>query len=259
MKADTGVIDVSVWVGSYPFRGIPSSSIGDLKVLCNRLGISQVVASSFENLFWENGLDAYEMWQEELADEDWCEHWPVVNPAMPGQIRAVKELVERFRPGGLRLLPNYHSYSLQENCVRELMCLAREKRLIVQVFQRIADERWHWMLRVPAVEQEQLEAFAGEHTDQPIIISGTNQPALFSRHMHNDNQLYVDTSRIRGPVFAFEELIRTIPADRILFGSLWPIQIPQATLWQIQGTDMPEKNQSQILGRNYRALLRNMQ
>lgn len=254
MTSTSNVVDVSAWVGSYPFRGIPDSGLGNLQNLSRDLTIRKVIVSSFENLFWENGFDGYKTQQAKLESLDFVEHWPVVNPAMPGQIAALESLVERYRPRGLRLLPNYHSYNLGNSAVTEVMCFARERRMIVQVFQCIADSRWHWMLHVPDVEEEQIQAFVDEYNEQPVVICAMRNPAVLADRLESNPLLYVDTSRIRGPVFAFEHLIETVPASKILFGSLWPIQIIQATLWQIQYGALPEAIRNSILRENYQLL-----
>jgi len=85
-----------------------------------------------------------------------------------------------------------------------------------------------------------------------------NNPAFLSEQLKHNKQLYVDTSRIRGPVFAFEKLVKNIPAEKILFGSLWPIQIVQATLWQIQQSSIPASVRHRILNGNFSSLMQDV-
>lgn len=67
--------------------------------------------------------------------------------------------------------------------------------------------------------------------------------------------LYADTSRIRGPVFAIEKLLAACPADKILFGSLWPLQITEATLWQVTTAHIDDVIRKKILFDNANRLL----
>src|SRR5205823_5300951 len=80
VPAGEGVIDVSAWVGQYPFRGILRSSVADWKEAAASLRISRAIVSPFEAVFWENNLDAYERWADSLAGESQLEVWPVVRP-----------------------------------------------------------------------------------------------------------------------------------------------------------------------------------
>lgn len=236
------VIDVSMWLGQYPFRGIPTGST-DV--------VTHAIVSPFEALFWENSLDAYEQCAEKNVDSKF-DIWPVVRP---GAVHGLEKLLDRFHPRGLRLLPNYHNYRLFDSAAHEIMHLARERNMIVQVFSRIADERWHWMLKVPPVEIDQIEYLTASFQSQPILISGLNSLAPLASRMRQSKNLYVDISRIRGPVFAIEQIVKDIPVEQIVFGSLWPIQIIEATLWQVTTAKIEESIRAKILHENADHLL----
>ncbi len=190
-----------------------------------------------------------------LTGRDRFEHWPVINPAMPGQISRLKEAIEKVQPRGLRLLPNYHGYHLSDPCLENLMGLVKEHNLVVQVFQRIADERWHWMLHTPAVENSDIVSFVKRYADHRILIGAMNQPNVLVEQLDDLPHLYVDVSRIRGPVFAIEHLLGNLPPNKIVFGSLWPVQIIEATLWQVQEAHISDKVRKAVLHENFETLV----
>jgi predicted TIM-barrel fold metal-dependent hydrolase len=241
------VIDVSAWVGQYPFRGIPSSDIASLKRKMGQLRIERAIVAPFEGIFWENTLNAYELFVEELKSETSLELWPVVRP---GATAGLEKLLDRYRPRGLRVLPNYHGYRLWDSAAAELMQLARERGMVVQVFQRIADERWHYLLHVPPVPQDDLEYLTAVYHDQPILLSGVQPLISLASRLREQPKLYVDISRVRGPQFAFESLVKDLPAEKLIFGSLWPVQIIEATLWQVTTAQIPAEVKQQILHDN---------
>lgn len=251
-------IDLSAWVGAYPFRGIARSTCADLTRKMEQLHIGRSIVSPFEAIFWENGVDAFREWHFRLRDDARLEVWPVINAVKPGAVDELKRLVLETTPRGLRLLPNYHRYSLADPAVAELMEVARINRVIVQVFQRIADERWHWMLHMPPVPQAELEAFAQTYRHQPLLISGSNITPNWEPLLAASNQLFVDISRLRYPVFAVEELIRILSPQQVVFGSLWPIQITEATLWQVTAAHIPVHMKQNILHDNAQRLLRSV-
>ena len=260
--ARTGITDVAGWVGTYPFRGIRGSSLEDLGARCGDLGIDRIVVSAFENLFWQNNLDAYASWAQRVFEHPilsgLAEYWPVINPAHPGQLRRLEPLLDRFEPRGIRLLPNYHRYHTWDPRVADLMALARERNLVVQVFCRIADERWHWMLRTAAVDlANDLMYLASQFDEQRILLSALNPGELgdLAPRVRQLPGLYVDISRMRGPAFALEGLLETLSADKILFGSLWPLQMIEATLWQVTWSRAPEATKQAILQGNFQRMI----
>jgi predicted TIM-barrel fold metal-dependent hydrolase len=249
------ITDVAAWVGTYPFRGIRNSSLDDLQAKAAELSIDRFVVASFESLFQENHLDAYERWHETLAGIDCVEHWPVVDPAMPKQLRNFERIVDRYQPRGFRLLPNYHGYSLLDGAVDDLMTFAQERGLVAQVFAMIADYRWHYMLKMPAVSADLFDHFTGMHPDAKIIISGQQPVQRMAARAKQCPNLYLDISRVRGPVMAMEKLVNEMPTQKLLFGSLWPIQIIEGTLWHVTWTKLPAETQAAILGGNFETLM----
>ncbi len=245
------IVDVAAWVGHYPFRGIVNSSLEHMRRQMRSIGIAKAIVSPFEAVFWENNLDAYEQWLLRLGGRQDLELWPVVNPAMPGQLEEFSRLCEAHRPRGLRLTPNYHGYRLDDPRVAALMELARGREMVVQVFPRIADERWHWMLKMPPVETDDLLYFTSAFARQPIILSALNSIREFLPRLRQQPRLCVDISRLRGPIFAVERLLEQVPSKQVLFGSLWPIQITEATLWQVLEARIDEKVKSAVLRDNF--------
>lgn len=245
-------VDMSAWIGHYPFRGIPNSSIDDLRGRMTALQINRAIVSPYEAIFWENNLDAYERAAEKFQSDAQIEVWPVLRP---GATVGAEKLFDRFNPLGLRLLPNYHRYRLSDPAADELMQLAKSRGMIVQIFQRIADERWHHLLTVPPVDPVDMECVSSVHADQPIVLSGIGSLAPFATRLRESPNLYADLSRIRGPQFAYEMLAKTVPMEKLVFGSLWPIQIIEASLWQIQTAKIDDTLKRRILFENAQALL----
>jgi predicted TIM-barrel fold metal-dependent hydrolase len=251
MNRPIQIIDVAAWVGHYPFRGILNSSLEHLRQQMRAIGIAKSIVSPFEAIFWENNLDAHAQWLLRLGARQDLELWPVVNPAMPGQLEEFKRLCEVNRPRGLRLTPNYHGYRLDDPCVARLMGLAGQFGIVVQVFARIADERWHWMLKVPPVASEDLLYFTSVFAGQRIILSAVNSIREFIPRLKQQPSLYVDISRLRFPIFALEQLLTDAPPEQVVFGSLWPIQITEATLWQVEEARVDEKVKTAVLRDNF--------
>ena len=135
------------------------------------------------------------------------------------------------------------------------MRLARERGMIVQIFTRLADERWHWMLKVPELPLHDIEYAIAIYDQQPLIVSGLNQPQSLAGRMRQHPMLYADISRHRGPTSGIERLVKSAPVDRLLFGSLWPVQVIEATLCQVTAAHIDPAARDAILRDNAASLL----
>lgn len=251
------VIDVSGFLGDWPFRQIPRASLDDLHTLAERCGLKRVVVSSFENLFWENAPDAAIRDAERFEDDDLLVHFPIVNAAFPGALDSLKRHHDERPFPGVRLLSNYHGYSLADPAVDDLIGWTREKELTVQVFRRIVDERLHYMLEVPPVPDDELKDLARRHPEQRFIFSafwGAEILGLAGEMGRPDN-VWFDVSRCRGPENWPVKLVEEVPASRIVFGSLWPLQVIRGTLEEINLAPFDEKTRSAILYDNAASLL----
>lgn len=255
MKIDEQSIDVAAWVGAYPFRHLKYCSAADLQRQMEQSAIGRVVVSHFNCLFIEDSPAAYLRAVAEIGEVSGLELWPVVNPSRPSQLNAFDRCLDAEPARGVRLLPNYHGYSLADRCVAELVKWAESRDMIIQVFQQIADVRWQWMLTVPPVPLPELLDFCTSHTEAKILLSGVDRLPALAPVFPGNPRLYADTSRLRGPQFAVENVVQSIPLDRLVFGSLWPLQITEATLWQIRSAAISPAERRQVLYGNATELL----
>lgn len=255
MKIEGQAIDVAAWVGTYPFRHLQHCSVVDLRRQMEKSAIGWVIVSHFNCLFNEDSPAAYLRAVEEVGEVAGLELWPVINPSRPSQLSNFDRCLDIEPARGLRLLPNYHGYSLADPCVGELVEWAVSRGMIIQVFQQIADVRWQWMLTVPPVPLPELLNFCTTYTAAKILLSGVDRLAALAPVFPAGERLYADTSRLRGPQFAVENVVKSIPVDRLVFGSLWPLQITEATLWQIRSAAIPPAERRQIMHENAMVLL----
>ncbi|HEX7008352.1 MAG TPA: amidohydrolase family protein [Phycisphaeraceae bacterium] len=254
-------IDVAAWTGHYPFRGIPGSTLDDLIDKVRGLFLERVIVSPFEALFWENNLDGYEQAVEQLEAHRTLEPWPVINPAMPGQLHRLEAAYHRHRFRGIRLTPSYHGYRLFDPGVAWVMDFAQERGLIVQVFRRLVDDRYQWMLKVASLDVDEAVFLTSRWGDQKILLSGFDlfgpegaSAALMSR-LAQCPGVFADLSWLRGPENVLALRLHECPADKLVYGSLWPLHVMESTHWQIARGDLPDRIKRQLLCLNAQRLL----
>jgi predicted TIM-barrel fold metal-dependent hydrolase len=254
------IIDATAFVGDYPFRGFPQTSSAALKTLARKYGIGGAVVSSFSEIFWENNFEAARRLADEIQSDDFFAHFVVVNPAYPRQLKELPEILETTGARGIRLLPNYHDYRLWDERALELFRFAHEHDLPVQIFREIQDERMHWMRHFAPTSNADFEWFLSA-LDSPeipacrVLLSGLTF-ADFGRMgaaLRERKTVWADLSRVRGPLFSVEKLVNEQHCERLVFGTLWPIQIVSAPLRQITDADIDDAIRAQMLNENWRA------
>lgn len=251
------VIDVSTFLGSWPFRQIPRATRDHLHSLAGTLGLARVAVSSFENLFWEDASDAAQRDAESFADDALLVHMPMINAAFPGALDDLKRLYDQRPFLGVRLLSNYHGYDLADPAVDDLIAWTQLQGLIVQVFRRIVDERLHYILKVPPVPDDALRGLAERHPQQRFIFSALWFAEILGMAdaIGHAGHVWFDVSRCRGPENWPVKLIEAVPAAQIVFGSLWPLQVIRSTLQEIVLAPFDDATRAKILHDNAAGLL----
>lgn len=241
--------DATAFFGDYPFRGFAQSSLDDFDSRCNQHQVSGGAVSSFQQVFWENNLEAARRDADTIAKHANLQHFVVVNPAYPRQLEELQKVLSQFPVAGLRLLPSYHRYHLWDECARDLFSFASEGKLPVQIHREIQDQRMHWMLPVAPLDSAELEWLLANPPAVKVLISGlTNADlrVLKSKILEAPN-VYADLCRVRGPVFGIEKMTELVKAKRLVYGSLWPIQNMASSLLQIEDAQISEEDKSAIL------------
>lgn len=259
-------IDATAFVGDYPFRGFGSTTLQTLKERAGQYGVGQAIVSSFQELFWENNFDATTRLADELSGDDFFIHFAVVNPTYPGQLKALPKLVEQTGIQGLRLLPNYHSYRLWDDGALELFRLAAELDLPVQIIREIQDQRMHWMHTVPPVSNADFDGLFSAFGSQDLPACRLLLSALpfaeltrLAGVLRDAPTVWADLSRVRGPVFAVEKLVNDHKLERLVYGTLWPIQVMAATYRQVEDAAVTDEQRAAILAGNCRRFLTSSQ
>src|SRR5690606_37185767 len=195
--------DAAVFFGDYPFRGFAQTSLDELNNRCEQHHISGAAVSSFQQIFWENNLEAARRDADAIANYPNLHHFVVANPSYPRQLPELEKVLSQFPIAGLRLLPNYHRYHLWDDCARDLFILAKEHQLPIQIHREIQDQRMHWMLPVAPLASAELEWLLAKPPATKVLLSGLSSAdlrGLQSKILEAQN-VWADLCRVRGPVF----------------------------------------------------------
>jgi len=227
------MIDCAAYVGGYPFRHLPHPEPAVLVRVLQREGLTGA---------WVGYLPA--PWQRDpVAGNDALlaalephravlRPAPVVRPDWPRWERLLRELVEQGAPA-IRAYPMHWGMGPHDASMRALALACGDLQVPLVLTVRFEDLRQRSALDVAgdltAAHVRSL-ARAGERVR--LVVTGAGRELLEETHwsLTRDEQARVfwDFAWIWGPPEDhFAHLIRTVGAERFVYGTHWPLRLTQ--------------------------------
>ena len=241
------IVDSNVSLFQWPFRRLPLDSTEKLVGRMRGIGIESAMAGSFEGIF-QRDLSAV---NARLAEE--CRLHPElipigsINPVAKNWKRDFFDCVEKHEMPGIRLHPGYHGYGLDDPGFAELLGMAAEAEIFVQIAVALEDTRTqNDIARVPDVD---LSVMPDPGNCRVQLLNWKPRGEV-------PPKVFLDSARIDG-TDGIAKLLETISADRILFGTHAPFLIPEAALIRaVHENQLAEASMRKILEGNAERLLR---
>ncbi|MEZ6052735.1 MAG: amidohydrolase family protein [Planctomycetaceae bacterium] len=238
------MIDVNVSLSRWPFRRLPDDETPRLVKRLKEAGITQAWAGSYDALLHKDveGVNRRLVEECNTHGDGLLHPFGCVNPMLPDWQEDIRRCREVHQMRGIRLHPNYHGYKLDAPEFDELLRLATEKKLIVQLSVMMEDERTqHPLVQVPAVNTAPLSDVLSHHPAIPFILLNSQrevQGEALTRLAAAGN-VYFDMA-MQESVGGIEKLLRLVPHDRIHFGSHAPFFYHESASLKIEESDLGE-------------------
>jgi uncharacterized protein len=254
-----GLIDVNVCLSGWPLRRLPDESTADLVSRLRRHGVVQAWVGSIDGLLHRDLATA----NARLADE--CRRhgdgllvpFGSVNPKLPDWQDDLRRCVEEHHVPGIRLHPNYHGYTLDDPDFAQLLRLAAERGLIVQLVLIMEDERtMHPLLRVEPTSVTGLLGLLKQTPGLRLVLLNS-QRVLRGQALADllaAGEVYVEIAMLEG-VGGVANLLARTPLERVLFGSHAPLFYFESALLKLQESPLSDEQLQAIRGANARRLL----
>lgn len=250
MSMPSKVIDTNVSLFHWPFRRLPLDEVNELCAKFQQLGITEAWAGSFEALLHRDLRKVNERLQKLCQKR--AELIPVgaVNPNLPDWKHDLNLCLGRFAMPGVRLLPGYHGYALDDAVFGELLVTATKLGGFVQVVVAMEDTRTQSSsLQAPNVDPRPLQHWMQQIPDAKVQILNCRPSASDRQTFASIPRLTVDTSRVDG-TDGVATLANAIGIDRVLYGSHSPFLIPEAACIRMVETGIPAVDVKAIMQEN---------
>ncbi|MFC1479071.1 amidohydrolase family protein [Planctomycetota bacterium] len=247
------IIDTNMWLGQWPFHAKTDITPARLQELLRKEGIGKALVASRESVL----IDDPENKNMDLLSQTkkLPDLLPVitVNPSLPNWKDKMPVYIEEGIKA-VKLFPNYHTYSLSEPFVRELMNICGNEGILPILQMRLEDERSHHpSCIVPGVAADEIIASAHACPDVQLAVSCPYFDEAVSLVQETKN-IHIDiafTERLH----TIPSLCKQIPAERILFGSHTPFLYTRAALMKAEDPDISNSDRKLITHKNITSLL----
>lgn len=251
------MIDINVYLSRCPFRRLPCDETAALVDKLRKSGVKQAWCGSFDALLHKDiaGVNARLAKECKTHGEGLLVPFGAINPKLPDWQEDLRRCADLHKMPGIRLHPNYHGYKLDDPDLAALMAAAQERKLIVQLAIRMEDPRTqHPLLKVPDVDAAPLENLMKKHSKQRLVILN----GLMPLRADLIDKLAVagvsfDIATLEG-IAGLTRLLKTVPLERILFGSYFPffaweaakLKLQESALARFQVEAITQKNAAAI-------------
>ena len=227
------MIDCAAYVGGYPFRELPHPDPGVLVRVLAREGLSAAWVGYLPAPWQRDPAAANEALFSLLSPHrEVLSPAPVVRPDWPRWERTLRDVVEQGAPA-VRAYPMHWGMAPHDPSMRALALACGELGVPLVLTVRFEDLRQRSALDVAgdlSAAHVRTLARAGERVR--LVVTGAGRELLEEAHWSltpdEQRRVYWDFAWIWGPPEDhFAHLVRTIGAERFVYGTHWPLRLTQ--------------------------------
>lgn len=231
-SSDERPIDVSAWIGSYPFRDVPHPEPDVLVRVLAREGFSGAWVGHLPGAFYRDPAPSNRaLYRAVAAYRDTLHPAPIVRPDWPQWESAFAQACGEGAPA-IRVYPAQWGLGAGHTALGELALACGEAGVVLHATVRFEDMRQRHPMDVAGdVSAATLRAIARlPHSRCQLLVSSASRELIEETHwgLTPDEQARVtyDFSWLWGPPEdQFLHLVRTIGPNRLAWGTTWPLRL----------------------------------
>jgi predicted TIM-barrel fold metal-dependent hydrolase len=222
------IIDCNVGFGHWPFARFTEDTPAKLDRLLKDEGIGTALVSSTEAILYEEPEEYNIELERRLRRFPRLIPVPVANL----RVRSAEMILARPNLKAVKLIPNYHAYSLRDKFATALGVRAAERGIPMLVQMRVEDERSHYeLLKVPGVPVDDIVILRHSVPDLTIVsLCPYFEEAV---RLAAEPGIYVDIAFVE-TLDTLRQLRDLVPAEKVVFGSHTPWLYPRAATAKLE-------------------------
>ena len=234
------LIDTNVWLGHWPTRRAWAESPAQLTAKLRAHGVTSAWLGSFDGALHSDIGGANARLAEACARDGagFLVPFGTINPTLPDWEDDVRRCADVHHMPGIRLLPGYHGYALDDPRFARLLDLANRRGLLVQIAVTMEDDRSQnpaftaaaLNLAPLADAMEKLPSARVMLLNATSRLFGANNPLL---QRLTRAGAFMEIATLEG-VAGVEQLITRAPTARVAFGSHAPYFYFESALLKLQ-------------------------
>jgi hypothetical protein len=231
----TGPTDVGALIGPYPFRHVPHPEPDALVRVMDREEIATAWVGHLPTAFHRDPAPGNDTLYRLLQPHrDRLRPAPAVRPDWPGWEREL-DRATREGAGAIRAWPRHWGMAAGHAALTDLAiaCASRALPLVLTV--RFEDSRQRHAIDVAGdLDAATVRGVARAGTGARIVVVAAGRGFVEEVHWgltpDERSRVWYDTSWVWGPPEDdFAHLLRTVGADRFVYGTGWPLRLAQVT------------------------------
>ena len=233
---DQRPIDVTAWIGSYPFRDTPHPEPEVLVRVLEREGFAGAWVAHLPGAFHRDPTASNRALYEALRPHRATLHpAPIVRPDWPGWEHQLVEASDEGAPV-VRIYPSQWGLGAHHPALDELSDACASAGVALHVTVRFEDLRQrHPLDGAPDVPGATLRALARQSSlkRRPVlVVAGASRELLEETHWgltpDEQERVFYDFHWLWGPPEDhFGHIVRTIGPSRLAWSSWWPLRLTQ--------------------------------
>lgn len=252
-------IDISTYVGHWPFRNLKYNTLEGLDVLAKKHGITHMVVANMNGLFYKNANAANIELSEELKayrGDTVFLPMAIVNPCYPAWEKDARAMIEAGF-AGFELAPQYHGYKLgpqfkvdsyfPEQVAAPVMALAEELDVPVRICACFDEFRSRSHLDVKGtVRGDEYYELLRDFPNVSVFCTGISPLGAgesFGQLIKVRKNIFFDMARIDSFTWNTpRHILNALDMSQLCYGSLSPFDYMEPSLINLEYCPLYEKD-----------------